>query len=67
MDRMLDAVERATRTALAALPDGEGEAEGFLDDDGRGGPPTRVHVRVRSRRDHLEIDLSGSRRQVAGR
>ncbi|MGZ5294932.1 MAG: hydantoinase B/oxoprolinase family protein, partial [Actinomycetota bacterium] len=41
----LDAVERATRAALRELPDGEAEAEGFLDDDGRGGPPTRIHAR----------------------
>ena len=66
MDRMLDTVERGVRNALAALPDGEGEAEGFLDDDGRGGRPTRVHVRVRKSADHLEIDLSGCDRQVAG-
>ena len=45
MDRMLDTFELVTRQALAALPDGEAEAEGFLDDDGRGGRPTRVHVR----------------------
>ena len=48
---------RAVRTALAELPDGEGEAEGFLDDDGRGGPPTRIHVRLEKRRDRLAIDL----------
>ncbi len=66
MDRMLDAVERGVRNALTALPDGEGEAEGFLDDDGRGGRPTRVHVRVRKSADHLEVDLSGCDRQVAG-
>ena len=66
MDRMLDAVERGVRNALAALPDGEGEAEGFLDDDGRGGRPTRVHVRVRKSADRLDIDLSGCDRQVAG-
>jgi N-methylhydantoinase B len=66
MDRMLDAVERGVRNALAALPDGEGEAEGFLDDDGRGGRPTRVRVRVRKSADCLDIDLSGCDRQVAG-
>lgn len=66
MDRMLDAVERGVRTALTALPDGAGEAEGFLDDDGRGGPPTRIHVRVSKRGDHLSIDLTGCDQQVAG-
>lgn len=64
--RMLDHVESAVRHALAALPDGEGEAEGFLDDDGRAGPPTRIHARVRKTGDALHIDLSGSDAQVAG-
>ena len=31
----LDTVERATRATLRELPDGDAEAEGFLDDDGR--------------------------------
>ena len=63
---MLDSAERATRLALAALPDGEGEAEGFLDDDGTGGPPTRIHAALRKRGDHLVVDLSGTAPQVRG-
>lgn len=66
MQRMLDSVERGVRIALRELPDGTGEAEGFLDDDGRGGAPTRVHVRVTKTGDQLAIDLSGCDRQVAG-
>lgn len=62
----LDAVELATREALRGLPDGEAEAEGFLDDDGRGGPPTRIHARLAKRRDRLTVDLSGSATQVDG-
>ena len=62
----IDAAERATRQLLRELPDGEAEAEGFLDDDGRGGPPTRIHARLVKRRDRLTVDLSGSARQVAG-
>lgn len=62
----MDAVERATRAALSAHPDGEAEAEGFLDDDGRGGPPTRIHARLIKRGDRLTVDLSGSAPQVAG-
>jgi N-methylhydantoinase B len=62
----LDHVERATRLALADLPDGEGEAEGFLDDDGVGGPPTRIHARLVKRADHLHVDLSGTAAQVPG-
>ena len=64
--QMLDSVERATRLALADMPDGEAEAEGFLDDDGTGGPPTRVHARLCKRGDQLTVDLSGSAPQVRG-
>ena len=62
----LDVVERATRAALRELPDGGAEAEGFLDDDGRGGPPTRIHARLAKRGDRLTVDLSGCASQVDG-
>jgi N-methylhydantoinase B len=61
-----DHVEAATRIALSELADGEGEAEGFLDDDGRGGPPTRIHARLIKNGDHLTVDLSGSAAQIPG-
>ncbi|MGI9195994.1 MAG: hydantoinase B/oxoprolinase family protein [Candidatus Nanopelagicales bacterium] len=64
--RMLDNVEASVRRCLVELPDGVGIAEGFLDDDGRGGRPTRIHVRVTKSGDRLHIDLSGSDAQVAG-
>ncbi|MFC7765222.1 hydantoinase B/oxoprolinase family protein [Leucobacter soli] len=38
MSRMLDVVEAAVTRLLEQLPDGVGEAEGALDDDGRAGP-----------------------------
>lgn len=66
MQRMLDLAESGTRAALRALPDGTAQAEGFLDDDGRGGVPTRVHVVVTKAGDTLTLDLSGSAPQVAG-
>lgn len=62
----LDAVEQATRIALRGISDGVGEAEGYLDDDGTGGPPTRIHVMIAKRGDHLTVDLSGSAAQVPG-
>ncbi len=62
----LRSVERATRLALAALPDAAGEAEGFLDDDGVGGPPTRIHARLEKIGDRLKVDLSGSAPQIPG-
>ena len=65
-DMMLESVERAVRLDLAGLPDGDAEAEGFLDDDGVGGPPTRIHVRLAKHGDALVADLSGSAPQVRG-
>lgn len=62
----LAAVERMTRAVLRELPDGEAEAEGFLDDDGVGGPPTRIHARIRKRGDRITVDLSGSAPQIPG-
>jgi N-methylhydantoinase B len=62
----LDAVEQATRIALRGISDGVSEAEGYLDDDGTGGPPTRIHVLIAKRGDHLTVDLSGSAPQVPG-
>lgn len=59
-------VERATRLALRRLPDAQGEAEGYLDDDGVGGPPTRIHARLVKRGSELVVDLSGSAGQVPG-
>jgi N-methylhydantoinase B len=63
---VLDYGERRTAARLAELPDGETEAEGFLDDDGRGGPPTRIHARLVKRGARLTVDFSGSAAQVAG-
>ena len=66
MAQMLDVVEQATRVSLTGLADGQAEAEGFLDDDGLGGPPVRIHVRMRKTGDQLSVDLSGSDPQVRG-
>ena len=65
-DEMLDSVERAIRVRLEDLPDGEAQAEGYLDDDGAGGPPQRIHAVLTKRGDRVRVDLSGSAPQVAG-
>ncbi|MHB1929621.1 MAG: hydantoinase B/oxoprolinase family protein, partial [Acidimicrobiales bacterium] len=65
-DAMLDSVEATVRSTLATLPDGEAEAEGFLDDDGAGGPPPRLHARLRKTGDRLLVDLSQTGDQLAG-
>jgi N-methylhydantoinase B len=65
-DDILDSVERAARAALHDLPDGEAEAEGFLDDDGIGGAPVRVHARLTKTDERLTVDFSGTSAQVGG-
>jgi N-methylhydantoinase B len=66
MAAFLEHGERATRAAIASLPDGEGEAVGFLDDDGVGGPPVRLSCRVTKSGDRLGFDFDGTAPQVPG-
>ena len=63
---VLDQTERSTRLALSELPDGEAEWTGFMDDDGLGGDPVRIHVRLVKRDDTLIVDFSGTDGQVDG-
>jgi N-methylhydantoinase B len=65
-EALLAHAERRTRAALGARPDGEARATGFLDDDGVGGAPVRIEVRLAKRGETLTVDLSGSAGQVAG-
>lgn len=65
---LLDHSERMMRAELAALPEGEFEAEDFLDDDGIVDRPVRIAVTVRTkpRLGEVEIDFSCSDGQVSG-
>jgi N-methylhydantoinase B len=63
--QLMDYTERVLRQRIAAIPDGEYRAEGFLDDDGKNRDvrlPIKVCVRVQG--DGIEIDLTGSANQV---
>ena len=63
--QLMDYTERVLRQRIAAIPDGEYRAEGFLDDDGRNrGVRLPVKVCVRIRGDDIEVDLTGSADQV---
>jgi N-methylhydantoinase B len=57
LDAMIDAAGREIAAAFAKLPDGENEAEGFLDVDG-GAAPVRLHVRVRVRQGRVSFDFA---------
>ena len=63
--QLMDYTERVLRQRIAAIPDGEYRAAGFLDDDGKNRDvrlPIEVCVRVKG--DGIEIDLTGSAKQV---
>ena len=64
-EQLMDYSERMLRRQIAAIPDGEYRAEGFLDDDGRNRKePLPVKVAVRIEGDSAEVDLTGSSPQV---
>lgn len=63
--QLMDYTERVLRQRITAIPDGDYRAEGFLDDDGKNRDvrlPIKVCVRVKG--DGIEIDLTGSSKQV---
>jgi N-methylhydantoinase B len=66
MRELQDYSERLLRAELRAISDGTREAEGFMDDDGAGGPPVRIHARISKRRDRISVDLSGTDAQRDG-
>src|SRR6185503_17163159 len=51
--QLQSAAETRTRRSLRQIPDGTYFGEDFLDDDGVGGPPTRIAVRVEKQADRL--------------
>ena len=65
---LLDYSERLMRSQLRALPPGEFAAEDFLDDDGAGGGPIRLAVKLRTdpANGALEIDFDGTSPQMQG-
>jgi N-methylhydantoinase B len=58
--------ETLSRAALARIPPGIYEAEDALDDDGLGGSPIPIRVRVTVGADAMIVDLTGSSEQVGG-
>ena len=63
---LYDMSERKARLAVAAMPDGEYEAESFMDDDGIGDKAIPIKVRVIVAGDQMTIDLTDVSPQVAG-
>lgn len=66
-DELLNSTERQMRAALAALPDGESEAERHLDHDGADlTKPVKIHLRLRKKGERVFFDFSGSDPQTVG-
>ena len=58
LDRLDDLSEAQMREAIAGLPDGVYEGEDFLDDDGPGGQPAAIRVRVEIAGETAKFDFS---------
>jgi N-methylhydantoinase B len=62
LDAMIDAAGREMAAAFATLPDGESQAEGFLDVES--GEPVRLHVRVRVKSGRVSFDFADTSPQT---
>jgi N-methylhydantoinase B len=63
---ILNYSERMTRHAIRSIPDGDYEAEDFLDNDGISDDPIPIRVTVRIRGGRAVVDFAGSGPQAAG-
>lgn len=61
---LFDYTERLTRMEIAAIPDGTYSFEDWLDDDGVGNGPVRLHVAITVRGDSIDVDWTGSAPQL---
>jgi N-methylhydantoinase B len=66
IDALLDHSAAVVRKKFALLPKGEFEAEEWVDDDGLGNGPFRVHAKVTITADEFAVDYSGSDPQAPG-
>ena len=67
MSSLMELAGRRLRAEFAHWPDGDSEAEGFLDHDGaQKDRPVRIHVRARKAGERLTLDFSGSAPQTLG-
>ncbi|HEV7821064.1 MAG TPA: hydantoinase B/oxoprolinase family protein, partial [Burkholderiales bacterium] len=60
LDDLIDYSERLTRAQIKTLPDEVTEFSDWNDDDGIGGAPVNIHVRLTKRGDSMTVDFSGT-------
>ena len=63
---LIDYTERLVRAEIASWPDGSHSFTDYMDSDGVGGPPVRLHVTLTVKGDGLTADFTGSAPQVRG-
>jgi N-methylhydantoinase B len=66
LDDLIDYSERLTRAQIRTLPDGVTEFTDWNDDDGIGGEPVKIHVRLTKQDDSITVDFSGTDYRVGG-
>jgi N-methylhydantoinase B len=66
MEELLAYGERKIRAALRSLPDGVYTFEDWMDDDGVGGPPVPIRVRITIGGGQITLDFAGTGPQVPG-
>jgi N-methylhydantoinase B len=66
VDELIGYADRRMSAAIAAMPDGEYVAEGWVDSDGLDETDLPIRVRVEVRGDHVTVDFTGSAPQARG-
>ena len=64
MDTIIAESEKAMRTAIRDIPNGQFSAEDYLDDYGPDTPPIRISVEVHVKNDEILVDFEGTSDQV---
>ena len=66
MDQALEYSKRRFVKKLEELPDGQWEGTEYMEDDGHGGGPHKIHVTLTKQGKKLSLDFSGTDPQVRG-
>ena len=66
MEQALLYSKRRFTKKLAELPDGEWEGTDYIEDDGHGGGPYKVHVTLKKKGKKVFLDFEGTDRQANG-
>ncbi len=63
---LIDYTERLVRSEIASWPDASHSFTDYMDSDGVGGPPVKIHVTITISGDTLRADFTGTDPQVPG-